>query len=182
MNICISAYYISGLKTFNEFMVAVKEGIEIERLFSVYQCVKVLGYMDLTYDEVSVPTPGHRKACRELYRENTNVFAYYILGAVMMANVEDFILWCTYNNRLRVGTPQIQTHAHDALSQRFLPIRFNDTEKNIERFISFLGSIYRTPYTLSLIKQAEEKLQKQMKSGHETILHTMRMTLVLEDV
>lgn len=179
MNICISAYYISGLKTFNEFMVAVKEGIEIERLFSVYQCVKVLGYMDLSYDEVSVPTPGHRKVCRELYRENTNVFAYYILGAVMMANVEDFILWCTYNNRPHAAA---SSHTHDTLSPRFLPIRFNDTEKNIERFISFLGSIYRTPYTLSLIKQAEEKLQKQMKSGHETILHTMRMTLVLEDV
>lgn len=160
-------------------MVAVKEGIEIERLFSVYQCVKVLGYMDLSYDEVSVPTPGHRKACRELYRENTNVFAYYILGAVMMANVEDFILWCTYNNRPNAAA---SSHTHDTLSPRFLPIRFNDTEKNIERFISFLGSIYRTPYTLSLIKQAEEKLQKQMKSGHETILHTMRMTLVLEDV
>jgi hypothetical protein len=47
---------------------------------------------------------------RKLYKENTNVFPYYILKMVLIYHKEDFMLWCQRNNEINVlnydKTPQ----------------------------------------------------------------------------
>ena len=32
------------------------------------------------------------------YRENTNVFAYYIITSILLLNSSDFLSWCSQNN------------------------------------------------------------------------------------
>ena len=72
--------------------------LHYEKIFSLFQCVKVLDYMGLTYrnlvqkDEIS-------EGLRNLhYKENTNVFAYYVIKCVLIYYKEEFLLWCEKNN------------------------------------------------------------------------------------
>ena len=54
--------------------------IEIEKIFSQLQSVKILNYMGLTYNDLVNNT--HK--C-ELYKENTHVLSYYILPACILS-------------------------------------------------------------------------------------------------
>ena len=40
----------------------------------------------------------NRTCFNGLYRENSNVFAYYVLGGILMNNVNLFLKWCFINN------------------------------------------------------------------------------------
>ena len=51
---------------------------------------------------------------KNLYREDTNVFSYYILTAILLNDYYGFMRWCEKNN---IGF-----------------IRFNSTEKNLRDF------------------------------------------------
>ena len=70
--------------------------MEVERLFSVIQAQKVLAYMNLTYNNVI--ERGSRLSAN-LYRENSNVFAYYILTAMLMNDPYTFLQFCSRINR-----------------------------------------------------------------------------------
>ena len=67
--------------------------LEMERMFALYQCNKVLGFMGLRYSDLY--TPGH---LRKLYKENTHVFAYYVMTGIFLNDHEGFLLWCHANN------------------------------------------------------------------------------------
>ena len=94
--------------------------MEVERLFSVMQAQKVLGYMNLTYDMVI--TPGSRIAYN-LYREKTNVFAYFVLTAILMNNPYDFMKLCGKMNK------------------RW--IRFDNTIKAVKELESYIKNNYK---------------------------------------
>ena len=72
--------------------------LEIEKYFTMYQCVKVLRYMGLTYpllykkDEYSIHIRN------VLYTEKTSIFSYYVMSAIFMNNYIDFMDWCNTNN------------------------------------------------------------------------------------
>ena len=66
-----------------------------QALFSVYQAVRVLNFMNLDYDSVIDRTSVTAKM---LYKEDTHVFAYYILSAALMNNSLGFIRWCSNHN------------------------------------------------------------------------------------
>ena len=70
--------------------------MEVERLFSVIQAQKVLAYMNLTYNNVI--ERGSRLS-ENLYREKSNVFAYYILTAMLMNDPYTFLQFCSRINR-----------------------------------------------------------------------------------
>jgi hypothetical protein len=65
----------------------------MERMFALYQCNKVLGFMGLRYEDLY--TPGH---LRKLYKENTHVFAYYVMTGIFLNDHAGFLLWCHANN------------------------------------------------------------------------------------
>ena len=58
-----------------------------EREWACFQMVKVLDYMGLTYDDLL------NKTNLERYKENTNVFAYIVLGAILLQNPRKFMFW-----------------------------------------------------------------------------------------
>jgi hypothetical protein len=67
--------------------------LEMERMFALYQCNKVLGFMGLRYEDLY--TPGY---LRKLYKENTHVFAYYVMTGIFLNDHAGFLLWCHQNN------------------------------------------------------------------------------------
>ena len=67
--------------------------LQLERMFAIYQCQKVLNFMGLTYEQLcesARPTTT--------YKEQTHVFSYYVLTAVWLNNYSGFLQWCKQHN------------------------------------------------------------------------------------
>lgn len=61
-----------------------RRNLELERNFSCAQCAKVLEHYGKTYDDVILHT-------MQPYTEHTNIFAYYILGAVALHVADELV-------------------------------------------------------------------------------------------
>lgn len=83
------------LSTFNKYM---SFNLQLERFFALYQCNKVLGFMGLTYNNIHEPGEKNAYLRKNLYREDTHVFAYYILTAIFLNNYGEFLSWCNNHN------------------------------------------------------------------------------------
>ncbi len=81
LNCCVISVYNS---------ISVYDLIHKESEFSNSQMNKVLNYMNLNYNQLFNP--------KTVYTENTNAFAYLVLGAILMNNPYKFIEWCVVRN------------------------------------------------------------------------------------
>jgi len=90
----INAIYNSILNSDSkkECMRILDFSLQVEGQFSVIQSSRVLAHMNITYVDLI------NKSISTEFRENSNVFAYYILSAAMMHNPYTFILWCKKHN------------------------------------------------------------------------------------
>jgi len=102
------------------FMECVLQRLHADAKFAHTQCGKLLHYMDLTHDALATPTSANRALVAEKYRENTNVFAYYVLTCVLLHSVDDYMVWCYKNNPFRRIKPR-----PNVLQFRTLPSNFN---------------------------------------------------------
>lgn len=145
---------------FNQFYLYSESLLQIERIFTFYQCNKVLTFMGLTYenlynnDEISIMLR------KQLYRENTNVFSYYILTALFFNNYIDFIKWCYDNNMNR--------------NNHF--IKFNKTSQNLNQFFSFIKSKYKDKTFIQQLNDVKLILSKN-KNDLSRLNKSLRMTL-----
>lgn len=78
-----------------EFYTLLRFSLQLESLFSVYQAIRVLNFMNIDYETVLDKTSV---TARMLYKEDTHVFAYYIIAAALMHNATGFIRWCSNHN------------------------------------------------------------------------------------
>lgn len=65
----------------------------IESLFSFSQSMKILKYMNLTLDDLTKP-----EKIRENFKENSNVFSYFVITSILMMNISEYISFCKTNN------------------------------------------------------------------------------------
>jgi len=113
--------------------------------------------MVLDYNIISNCSDVNYITVKKLYKEETNVFAYYIIVAILLANFNSFILWCIDNN----------TNL----------LHFKKDEKNIDSFVNFIHNNYKNNNILKLIVSVENKLESQ-KFHDNILLSTMRMTVI----
>lgn len=86
---------ILNSNNYEEFLSLFQFNLRVESLFSYIQATRVLDYMNLTFDDILNKNDDN---ARLHYKENTNVFAYIILTAVLMKNPYLFMDWCSKNN------------------------------------------------------------------------------------
>jgi hypothetical protein len=72
--------------------------INQERIFSLFQCVKVLEFYGMDYCDLYEKNEKSHIARLYRYKENTQVLSYYILKPIYMFFVDDFIEWCIKHN------------------------------------------------------------------------------------
>ena len=136
-------------KNKKEFLANLNFCLEMERMFALYQCIKVLGFMGLNYEDL------HTADKRHLYKENTHVFAYYILSAIFLNNHQEFLLWCKKNN----------THL----------LKFNGA---FEAFGDYIAANYKCISLLNNLSQMDT-LNKQVKKGkNKVLMNTTRMSII----
>jgi hypothetical protein len=92
INVFFCSYNLTNNIT--EFNTLTSQLITFEIIFTQIQAVKVLKYMNLTYFNLI----EHDYSVKTKYRENTNVFAYYIITSILLSNYNSFLKWCNINN------------------------------------------------------------------------------------
>ncbi len=133
--------------------------INIERVFSLFQGIKVLRYMNLTYEDL-IGTDDRSKIKRmRFYKEETNVFAYYVLTMILMSNYSNFLEWCITNNMNTIKLSS-STNSQDSLMNYFKEIY---KSKQFLDILTCMTSIYN----LKLLEKKNKRL-----------MNTTRMTIV----
>lgn len=135
--------------------------MQFEQIFSLFQMVKILDFMGISYPNLYNSDDASNSIRRYLFKEKTNVFAYYIIKNILLYNNIDFLIWCkNHNNNV---------------------ISFNKTSNNLEYFWQFILSSYNNENFLQDIKMMESILKKikgnYSKPNHNILTKTMRMSV-----
>jgi len=118
--------------------------------------------MNLFY-EYLYENESYAHSLREkFYKENTNVFAYYIITSILIYNYQEFILWCHINNTNLMQFKKTLSHQKEFC--KFIEKRYKKRS-----FLKDMNCIH-----LFLINN-ENKYNKTNKDLY--ILNNLRMTL-----
>ena len=153
INISFCSYFYSKpghVDGFLGFLKNVEWLIQYERIYSFFQLNKVLNYMGLTYKNLYSKDKTSVVLRETLYKENTNIFAYYVIKCMFMNNYNGFLTWCYHHN----GPGKI--------------IQFSKTQQNLYDFYSFIKKNYKTVSFENNVDCMEKymlKWQKNMYSG-----------------
>ena len=82
--------------------------LQHEQIFTLIQLVKILHHYELTYDDLLRNTLKNRK-----YKEKTNVFAYYVLKAIGLCHIDEFIEWNAIHNEYSLNFQKTKKNLHD---------------------------------------------------------------------
>ena len=151
-----------AFKTFLDFF------IQIERLFSLFQCNKILNFLGISYQNMYETDNGSHIARENLYKETTNVFAYYIVTAFLLDNYVNVMNWCNKNN--------------------LSCFKFNNSQRNLDLFYNLIENSYkRNEFLKNLIcvSNYASKLNKKTNKNNKlanneinNIFKTTRMTIM----
>ena len=144
----------------NEFISNVEIFINFERIYSFFQVVKILKFMNITYKDLYNKSSESENIRKTLYKENTNVLAYYIITLILINNYQDILNWCNTNN-----TSLLQ---------------FKKTTSNLESFCKFIEKKYKTKKLLDGILCIEKlliKMNNKKKKDLNYLLNNLRMTI-----
>jgi hypothetical protein len=149
-----------------EFLSNAEFFINFERCYSFFQLIKVLDFMSLSYRDLYLNKLENQLLRETLYKENTNVLAYYVIKTVLMNNYPSFLSWCDKNNLSLIA--------------------FKKTIANQQKFCEFIEKNYKSASMLENIDNSElflEQLKKKKNNAVITqktkhfLLTNLRMTI-----
>jgi hypothetical protein len=139
--------------------------LNLEGVFSLYQCIKILDFMGLSY-RVLIDNSEHSKnIMHSFYRENTHIFAYYVLTSILLHSHDDFLSWCIKKNGPDLNIFKVKATQRD--------------------FIRLIASCYKKNDLLQKIVETETKVARDYENmlsvsemDKNQIVTTLRMTIV----
>ena len=129
----------------------------LEQLFSLFQATKVLIFHKLKYSDLFIVEKA------QLYKEETQVFCYYILKSIWLLNINSFLEFC--------------------VSQKGgASLKFYSSQHNLDKYANLLIKNAHKPLYMNSINEMylyyTEKLQgKDNKKNIPFAKNTLRMTL-----
>jgi hypothetical protein len=163
VNVCFLAYFSTRNRQEGETMLKkVEKMMDYERVFSAYQCMKVLHFFGMDYADLVDKTDTAHLMRMQKYKESTNVLSYYILKSLLLFFADDFLQWCGEHN--------------DSGSMRFSKVEIDDT---MMKYCLWIEEHYLRKEYVGLLKKIEPWFHsKRAKSpSFERIRKTMRMTV-----
>jgi hypothetical protein len=160
INVLFCSFFELKDKTdIDEFLSSAEFYINFERTYSFFQMAKTLQFMGLTYRDLYSKTDYAKVHRENLYKENTNVLAYYIIKTILLNNFQGFLSWCNKNN--------------------FSLLDFKKTIGNQHEFCEFIRKNYKTKTMLEGVDQAQDFLSmlQRRKGNMKYILTNMRMSI-----
>ena len=149
--------------SFEDFYNINKVNLNIETTFSLIQVNKILSHMHLNYQQLWSDKIQHKSLRNMLYKENTNVLAYYIFKTALLVNKEQICEWLySHNTNL---------------------LNFKEIPDNIKLFCDEIIRLSKKPSTINKINYGEQVLKKILKKNLKTdlmnkVLKSSNMTLL----
>lgn len=160
LNCVICSFHaLNDIKNSDDFLLSLNFTLQLERIYSLYQCDKILRLMNLQFKDV---LKKNKQASH--FREETNVFCYYVLGGILMNNYGHFIKWCVMNNKNNNSKSQNKKHNM---------IQFVPTNSNKRRFISFINAAANT-----LALENIMRVSSIFKHANDNIQDSLTMTMI----
>lgn len=94
---CLLCSYFSCYNDKNGFISRTIACINYEIYFSLFQAVKNLDHMHMTYINL-FSNDSKSEMKRKKYKEETSVLSYYIICSIFFNNFDNFVTWCKNNN------------------------------------------------------------------------------------
>lgn len=168
MNVAFQTYFKNPpsleSRTAKQFKKNFEMYLNLESVFSLYQCIKILDFMGVNYQVLIDESDHSRKMMRAFYRENTHVFAYYVLTSILLHNHSDFLSWCIKKNGHGLDMFKVKATQHD--------------------FTELISSCYNKHDLLQKIVETETKVVRDyqkaisVSSNDDQLVTTLRMTIV----
>lgn len=173
VNVCFCSY--SSLKNKKNrplFLEQCETMMANEMKYSTMQMVKALAYMGLTYENMHAKTPTSRDLRNTLYKERTNILAYFVIKTILMVNYQAFLHWCDTNN-----TSLLQFNKTDANQTRFC--KFIVKYATDSAMVNVVSQMQRVVGELYNKKMTEGSSHSKGKKEKETsyLLYNLRMTI-----
>jgi hypothetical protein len=144
----------------NKLIVKMEKLLYYERLFSLFQCAKVLHFFGIKYNNLYEKDLTSMKLRAMKYKEDTNVLSYYIIKSIYMFYVNDFIEWCVENNNYN----------------GIVSLNFNKNDETINSYIEFIKEHFLNSCYISSLAIFEEWFKNiNEKSVSYEIYNTLRM-------
>jgi hypothetical protein len=134
-----------------EFLSNAEFFINFERCYSFFQLIKILDFMGLSYKDLYLNKLENQLLRETLYKENTNVLAYYVIKTVMMNNYPSFLTWCDKNNLSLIA--------------------FKKTIANQQKFCEFIEKNYKSASMLENIDNSELFLEQLKKKKNNAVMN-----------
>lgn len=166
LNVAFYAFYdiYGGNGTAAQYNAAVARCLPVERAFSLFQAIKTLNYMGLSFSDIVNPDAAVSSAAARKYAEDTNIFAYYILAGMLVFNADEFLQWCISKNAISLMQA---THGDRGTTMfKHLISRLCRNERMLANIALFETST----------QQQQQQQQRPVDSGSIRLRSTMRMT------
>jgi len=174
MNVAFQTYFKNPpsleSRTAKQFKKNFEMYLNLESVFSLYQCIKILDFMGVNYQVLIDESEHSRNIMRTFYRENTHVFAYYVLTSILLHSRGDFLSWCMKKNGHGLDMFKVKATQHD--------------------FAELIASCYKKHDLLQKIVETETKVVRDYQKAISTsstndnedydnqLVTTLRMTIV----
>lgn len=114
--------------------------LQKERMFSLFQKAKLLNHHNFKYEHICSASSAGR------YKENTNVFSYFIIKSIMLFHYNDFIEWCAHKNKGVINFkrgPSNVLSLVEFVSKNHKEVKYTKALGSIENWVS--NSPYKGP-------------------------------------
>ena len=98
INTCFCSHFCLKQMGKVTFVSYVEVLLGFEAAWRIFQMHKVLHFMGLRYSDLYNKSKKAQLARSNLYREDTNIFSYYIITSILLVNYGEFFEWCSVNN------------------------------------------------------------------------------------
>jgi len=146
----------------DNFLLFAEFCIQLERIFSLFQMIKVLHFMGLRYENLFRADSISVSFRKILYKEDTNVLAYYIIKTILLFFNDDFLKWCLINNNNI--------------------LKFDKMPQNLNKFYDFIKEKYNTTFFTTSIEKMDLFFKSRRgefyhKNVKGVVLTTTRMSI-----
>ena len=151
---------------FKDFLEQFEMFHTIEKYFSIFQCIKVLHHMNLSYDIITSDNSYDKQLSIKRYAEKTNVFAYYILKMIWLFHLNEIIHFFSNKNANIINSKKDINYVNDLIDKTSTMYKNNKLLLAIKQYSS-------------KVNQLNMGLPNQLSTNVE-LMRSMRMS-VIED-
>ena len=163
-----------------EFILTAEYCLQFEANFAVFQMVKVLQCMGLTYDHLYAADNRMELTRKLLYKENSNVFAYYIITSILLSNYSYFISWCYENNLNLLEFTKTLSNLqsfYEMIERLYLSKKYLHYVGTYENFLYNLTKTITHKRDDENSKNSGSKKKNEEQEEKEYLFYTARMTI-----